>query len=88
MAGGAARRLDREPAAATGDPAAAIEPLRAALAIWRQLSAPLEAARLLARLAHAHDAAGQPEAATTCRTEYQAILADPGIAGSPRLPPW
>ncbi len=82
-------RTRGELAVATGDPAAAIEPLRAALAIWRQLSAPLEAARLLARLAHAHDAAGQPEAAATCRAEYQAILADLELPEAClRLPPW
>jgi tetratricopeptide (TPR) repeat protein len=84
-----AYRARGELAVAMGDPAAAVEPFRASLAIWRQLSAPLEAARLLARLAHAHEGAGQPGAAATCRAEYQAILADlelPEVCL--RLPPW
>lgn len=59
-----------------GAPADAVEPLTEALAIWRQLQAPLEAARMLARLALAHDAAGDPAAAARCRAEYRAILAD------------
>jgi tetratricopeptide (TPR) repeat protein len=65
-----------ELAMASGDPAAAIEPLRAALKTWRQLRAPLEAARLLARLARAHNAAGDPTAAQAVSAECDAVLAD------------
>lgn len=84
-----AYRARGELAVAMGDPAAAVDPLRASLAIWRQLSAPLEVARLLARLAHAHEGAGQASAAAACRTEYQAILADLDLpAACLRLPPW
>ncbi|MBB4912184.1 AfsR/SARP family transcriptional regulator [Actinophytocola algeriensis] len=68
-----------ELAMASGDPEAAVEPLRAALRTWRQLRAPLEAARLLARLARAHEAAGDPEAARTARAECDGILADLGL---------
>lgn len=84
-----AYRARGELAVAMGDPAAALEPLRASLAIWRQLSAPLEVARLLARLAHAHDKADQPDPAATCRAEYRAILAVLELPEAClRLPPW
>ena len=84
-----AYRARGELAVAMGEPAAAVDPLRASLAIWRQLSAPLEVARLLARLAHAHEGAGQASAASACRAEYQAILADLELSEAClRLPPW
>ena len=64
---------------ALGDPAAAVAPLRLALETWRQLRAPLEAARLLARLAKAHEATGDEGQARVCRTECDLILADLGL---------
>jgi tetratricopeptide (TPR) repeat protein len=63
---------------ARGSPAEALEPFGASLAIWRQLSSPLEEARLLSRLASAHDALGSPEA-DACRTECRAILDELGL---------
>lgn len=71
-----AHRTLGELAMASGDPAAAIDSLRVALATWRQLRAPLEAARLLARLARAHDAAGDASSARAARVECDAILTD------------
>ena len=59
-----------------GAPARAIEPLHKALDLWRQLRAPLEVARVLARLARAHTAEGDNAAATARRTECDTILAD------------
>jgi tetratricopeptide (TPR) repeat protein len=69
-------RTQGELAVARGEPAAAIAPLRRALETWRQLRAPLEAARLLARLAIAHEAAGDDGQAGVCRTACELILAD------------
>jgi DNA-binding SARP family transcriptional activator len=74
-----AYRTMGELAMASGSPAAAIEPLRKALETWRQLRAPLEAARLLARLARAHEAAGDAETAREASAECDAILADLGL---------
>ena len=54
-------------------------PLRASLALWRQLASPLEEARVLARLARAHTAAGDDPAAADCRGAYEAILDDLGL---------
>ena len=71
-----ANRTLGELAMASGDPAAAIAPLRAALTTWRGLRAPLESARLLARLARAHEAAGDTAGARTAQAECDAILAD------------
>jgi DNA-binding SARP family transcriptional activator len=64
---------------ARGAPAAALEPLRASLAIWRQLAAPVEEARLLARLAVAHAALGDRADAAARTAEYRAILDDLGL---------
>jgi DNA-binding SARP family transcriptional activator len=75
-------RARGELALARGNPADAVAPLRASLALWRQLASPLEEARLLARLARAHTAAGDDAAAATCRTAYESILADLGLAES------
>jgi tetratricopeptide (TPR) repeat protein len=69
-------RTQGELAVARGEPTAAIAPLRLALETWRQLRAPLEAARLLARLAIAHNATGDDGQARVCRTECDLILTD------------
>ena len=71
-----AHRTLGELAMASGDPAAAIEPLRVALETWHQLRAPLDEARLLARLARAQEAAGDVAAARAAEAESTAILAD------------
>ncbi len=67
-------RCRGELALARGTPADAVAPLRAALAIWRQLTAPLEEARLLARLAAAHTALDEEAEAAARRAECRAIL--------------
>jgi DNA-binding SARP family transcriptional activator len=73
---------------ARGAPAAALEPLRSSLAIWRQLAAPVEEARLLARLAVAHTALGEPAEAAARTAEYRAILDDLALPDTClRLPP-
>lgn len=59
-----------------GTPHSAVEPLRRSLAIWRQLDAPVELARVLARLDRALTAVGDDEAAAECRQEYRNILTD------------
>ncbi|WP_431443440.1 NB-ARC domain-containing protein [Actinophytocola sp.] len=75
-----------ELALASDDPASAIEPLRRSLALSRQLSTPLEEARVLARLALAHEALGEP--ADGPRAEYRAILRDLALTDAClRLPP-
>lgn len=84
------QRARGELALARGLASEALEPLRASLAIWRQLDSPLEQARLLARLASAHDALHSPNA-TTYRTEYRTIIDTLGLTDAslrlPRLPP-
>jgi DNA-binding SARP family transcriptional activator len=80
-------RTRGELAVARGEPAEAIGPFRLALEAWRQLRAPLEAARLLARLAHAHTLTGDTDQARVCGTECELILADLGLTEkSLRLP--
>ncbi len=80
-------RTQGELAVARGEPAAGIAPLRRALETWRQLRAPLEAARLLARLAIAHAEAGDDDEAAACRAECELILADLDLpAAALRLP--
>ncbi|MFI7673712.1 BTAD domain-containing putative transcriptional regulator [Actinophytocola sp. NPDC049390] len=74
-----AHRTLGELAMANGDPAAALGPLRVALETWHQLRAPLEEARLLARLARAQEAAGDADAARASETESEAMLADLGL---------
>ncbi|HWM03581.1 MAG TPA: BTAD domain-containing putative transcriptional regulator, partial [Actinophytocola sp.] len=73
------QRSRGELALAAGEPAAAVRSLRASLATWRQLTAPLEEARLLARLAMAHDAAGDPARAAACRVDCRAIVDELGL---------
>ncbi len=83
-----ALRARGELALSRGAPAEAVEPLRASLAIWRQLGSPLEQARLLARLARAHGALGDATSAASCRDEYGAILRDLSLSEAClRLPP-
>jgi DNA-binding SARP family transcriptional activator len=72
-------RTRGELAIAIGEPAEAIEPFRLALEAWRQLRAPLEAARLLARLARAHTLTGHHDQARVCATECDLILTDLGL---------
>jgi DNA-binding SARP family transcriptional activator/tetratricopeptide (TPR) repeat protein len=69
-------RTRGELALARGEPTEAIPPLRLALATWRQLRAPLETARLLARLARAHTRTGDTAEARSCATECAQILTD------------
>ncbi|GAB1516826.1 AfsR/SARP family transcriptional regulator [Actinophytocola sp. KF-1] len=74
-----AHRTLGELAMASGSPDAAVEPLRAALETWHQLRAPLEEARLLARLARAQEAAGDAAAARVSEAGWSSILADLGL---------
>lgn len=69
------RRAQGELAVARGRPAAAVEPLTGALRIWRHLHVPLDEARLLAWLARAHQATGDPATAARHRAACAAILA-------------
>ncbi|HEY0450726.1 AfsR/SARP family transcriptional regulator [Actinophytocola sp.] len=74
-----ALRSRGELALARGGPAEAVGPLEQALAIWRQLTAPLEEARLLARLALAHAALGEDAAAGARRAECRQIVDGLGL---------
>ena len=80
-------RARGELAMAQGDPAAAVQPLSASLDVWRQLSAALEQARLLARLAIVHTGLDDAERAAEHRAAYRAILTGLGLGEeSLRLP--
>lgn len=69
-------RSSADLAAAQGRWPDAITLLRRALDIWRTIESHIEIARALARLERAHTIAGEPDAADTCRHEYQSILAE------------
>jgi DNA-binding SARP family transcriptional activator len=80
-------RARGELAMARDVPAEAVAPLRASLGLWRQLAAPLEEARLLARLSLAHESTDPVEAAR-CREGYRAILFELDLdEACLRLPP-
>jgi DNA-binding SARP family transcriptional activator/Tfp pilus assembly protein PilF len=63
-------------AIARGRPQQALEPLQSSLTLWRRLDAPVEVARIHARLELACAATGRPTAAARHRREYRAALAD------------
>ena len=71
-----------------GRPRDALKPLRRSLAIWRRLGAPVETARVLARLDRSLVMLGNTAAAAEHRCEWQAILTDLHLDESClRLPP-
>ena len=59
-----------------GRPREAVPPLRRSLAIWRRLDAPVETARVLARLDRSLAMLGNSAAAAEHRREWQAIITE------------
>ncbi|WP_291414796.1 tetratricopeptide repeat protein [Actinophytocola sp.] len=75
-------------ALARGDAEDAREWAERALEIWRRLDARQDLARTLARLATIHPRLGNPSAATGCREERRALLAELGLTEAAlRRPP-